>query len=46
MEKTLATDERFSQVEMQGTEGREESTDKDLRGWKAWTESSEQCSLA
>lgn len=41
MEETLVTDERFSQAELQGTEGGEESTDNDLRGWKAWAESGE-----
>lgn len=46
MEETLETDERFSQAELQGTEGRVESADNDLRGWKAWTESSGQCGSA
>lgn len=42
MEETLETEERLSQAELQGTEGRVESTDNDLRGRKAWTESSGQ----
>lgn len=46
MEETLETDEQFSQAGLQGTEGREGSTDSDLRGWKPWTESSEQCGSA